>query len=468
MDSTITIARDELTRKEWRKLLTALTFTDADENEVMAYQYVGRHGEMRVPRGVWDMLPGKLDVTDLRSRPPMPKLSFAKVLDEGGREGQRDAVVEMFRQQQGQVIAPPGRGKTEIGLAFAAACKTRTLVVVHTRDLFKQWEERAAASVPSASVGKIQGPHCQVEHITIAMAQTLKQYLGRGGKFWRQFGCIIVDESHHAAAETWEWVLNVCPAYYRFGLTATDKRADARHPLVRFLIGPTISRIDFKSDVPLTVVPVETGFRSRFGGAQWSSLMRNLVHDPDRNLRIADIVLKEWAQGNSVLVLSRQIKHLENIKRAIDALYATEHPGGRAEGIHLLTGTGMTQRQRDALVDAFREGHASVILATQLADEGLDVPRLNRVLLVFPGKHDGRIVQQIGRSIRKHSAKVDAIVYDFVDDFVPVLGRQFVERKMTYRKLGIPMGKVVRYGRTEKKEGRKRDRILRIARPGRA
>lgn len=464
IDSRITIDKGELSKREWQKLLTALTYQDNDEIEVMAYSYRSGRGVMEIPRGAWDMIPKHVSVTDLRSLPVMSKVAFTKKLDIEGYEGQTDAIRTMFEMQQGQVVAPPGRGKTEIGLAFAAAVKTRTLVIVHTADLFKQWVERAAVSVPEMEVGKIQGQSFKVGHLTIAMAQTLKRHVPDGGKFWRQFGAVLVDEGHHAAANTWEWILNVCPAYYRFGLTATDKRSDGRQASVRFNLGPVIYRIKFVSQVPLTVQPVRTGLGYRRtiyrGPFDWTRMLRILSADPERNQRIAEIALREMSGGHTVLVLSRQIKHLEHIHAEMERQLGEDF----ILPAKLLTGRS-AQFLRDEMLDDLRSGAISCILATQLADEGLDVPRLDRILLTFPGKHDGRIIQQIGRGIRKYQDKTDTIVYDFVDDFIPPLARQYGERKATYKKLGIVVKDAIGYG-TEKKP-RRRKRKWQVQRSGR-
>lgn len=449
VDSILTLHKSELSSREWERLFRTLSFVDKEGIEVAAFDYVPGSGTVRIARGAWSLIPEHVSVTDLRSRPKMPKVSYAKTLDAKDYEGQEEAIRVMFKHEQGQVIAPPGRGKTEIGLAFAAASGTRTLVVVHTKDLFKQWEDRARGSVPNVGVGKIKAGTCQVEHITIAMAQTLKKYVGRRGKFWRQFGCVIVDESHHAAADTWEWLLNECPAYYRFGLTATEKRADGRHPLVKFNIGPTIYNIPFKSQVPLMVRPVGTRHRARYGPMMYSRMLKDITNDAERNLLIAKIAAEETREGNTVLILSRHIKHLELIGSDILGL------GIAPEDVSILTGK-VPMTLRNTRVKDFRSGDIRVVLATQLADEGLDVPRLNRVLLTFPGKHDGRIIQQIGRAIRKHSDKTDAIVYDFVDEFVPKFTEQYLERKSTYRKLGIHIGKAVQHGSIYEQKGKAR------------
>lgn len=464
VDSTLVLKVEELNRQEWRKLFTQLTFFDADDQQIQAYQ--ASDGVVKLPRGVWSMLPSHVSATDLRAKPPMPKVRFAHTLDEKGYGGQADAVAEMFRHEQGQIVIPPGGGKTEIGLAFAAQCETRTLVVVHTKDLFEQWVTRAKVASPEMSIGEIRASKSQVGHLTIAMAQTLKKHLSDGGKFWRQFGAIIIDESHHAAAETWEWLLNTCPAYYRFGLTATKRRADGRQNLVTFYIGPVIKEVAFQSKVPLEVQPVRTGFKGRYRGPfDWSRMLRQLSEDPERNARIAGLIVHEAYEKHCVLVLSRQIKHLEAMASEIDRIEA-QVPTALSYAV--MTGS-MPQKRRNEIMADFRSGKINVLLATQLADEGLDVPMLDRVFLTFPGKHDGRIIQQIGRAIRQYPDKEDAKVYDFVDDFVPPLARQFVARKRTYKQLGIPTKGAIGYGTdTEKKENRGIHHPFSVARSGRS
>jgi superfamily II DNA or RNA helicase len=427
LDSTITLDVEELTREQRAKLLTMLTFTDADDIEVQAYDYYHGSGQLRVPRGVRSALPKSLAVSDTRSLPPMPKLQYGKVLNAPDYDGQLEAVAAMFQHEQGQVIAPPGRGKTEIGLAFAAAAKTRTLVVVHTNTLFKQWTERVQESIPGCVPGKIQGQTCQVGHITIAMAQTLRKYVRDGGKFWRQFGCLILDEAHHAAAETWSWLCNACPAYYRFGMTASEKRSDGRQALVKFNVGPVIYRLRFQSQVPMVVRPIKTGFRTKYNGTQYTQIIRELIRNPERNAKIAGLVAREIHAGTSTLVLSRQIKHLELIYDALP-----EDLKGHAM---IVTGR-LPRSQQHKITDLLRQGTLRCILGTQLFEEGVDIPRLNRIILAFPGT-EITALQKVGRGSRKFEGKTETIVYDMLDDLVRVLAKQYIRRRSWYRSVGI-------------------------------
>ena len=428
----IQIDNRELSPKQWQKLFKQLTFENGDGNVVTCYRQILSRGYTKVPRGVWGMEPvASLDYKDRRVKPKMPKLDFTVKLDaveiDPRFEGQSIAVAKMFEHEQGLIIRPPGTGKTQIALAFASRCETTTLVLVHTKDILKQWLDYAEKALPGVKIGVIQGEKFSVGHITIATVQTIKKFITTDKGIFERFGCVILDEAHHASASSFEAVLNSCPAYYRFGFTASPTRADGMHPTMKFIIGPIIHRQKFSSTVPLRVHVVKTTFYARYRHrADWAPLLDALIADEKRNEQIAGIADREIQQGNSVLILSRRIEHLERIQETM------------GEKAVILTGK-VAQKKRNQILHDFRRGKIQCVLATQLADEALDVPRLNRVMLVYPGKHDGRLVQQIGRAMRKNPEKKDAVVYDVVDGRVGPFREQWRQRKKFYRTHKIPL-----------------------------
>jgi superfamily II DNA or RNA helicase len=426
VDSVLTIEIPELSKKQWEKLESKLTFVNDGGDVVSAYRRYITKGHYKLPRGAWYLLPDSIRYKDRRVFPPMPKLNFNVKLNDTKKDerfaGQKEALAAMLEHEQGLVIRPPGTGKTQIALAFAAACQTRTLVLVHTEDILNQWVEYAAKALPGTEIGVIQGKQCRIGHVTIATVQTMQRYIGKGSKWWAQFGALIADEAHHVSAPSWEGVINACPARYRFGFTASPTRADGMHPTMKFIIGPIIHRQKFSSPVKLEVVPVKTKFYAPFRHkGDWSNLVSKLVLDTARNKQIAKIADREIEKGNSVLVLSRRIEHLERIAALMHS------------DTEILAAASRSKADRKDVLANFRSGTIRCVLATQLADEALDVPILNRVILAHPGKHEGRIIQQIGRAIRQHAGKQDAVIYDIVDPKVSVLKRQWNERKRTYK-----------------------------------
>jgi superfamily II DNA or RNA helicase len=432
VDHFLTVGISELTPAQWRELEKKLTFVTKQGDVIICYRRLVTKGTYKLPRGAWNLLPDSIRYDDKRACPPMPKLDFVLTLDDVERDerfkGQAEAVAQMFFNEQGLVIRPPGTGKSMIGLKFAADCETRTLILVHTEDILQQWVRYIEQAIPElkGKVGVIRGKESRIGHITVATVQTLNRtYLSKPKSWWRQFGCVIADEAHHVSAPSWETVLNTIPARYRFGFTASPTRADGMHPTMQFIVGPVIHRTKFTSPVKLTVEPVKTGFKAIYRGPfDWSTLLDTLVTDEDRNRKVAQIADDEIRSGNNILVLSRRIEHLERIAASM------------SEPCEILTGE-RSRRDRKRLLGEFRSGGIRCLLSTQLADEALDVPRLNRIVLTHPGKHEGRLIQQVGRALRQHPEKKDAKIYDMVDSRVGVLRRQWDRRKQAYKQNGI-------------------------------
>jgi superfamily II DNA or RNA helicase len=132
-------------------------------------------------------------------------------------------------------------------------------------------------------------------------------------------------------------------------------------------------------------------------------------------------------------VLSGRIDHCELLAESIAAW-----------GVSAAVLTGDVKRERrKVLLDEARAGKLSVLVATSLADEGLDLPRLSRVFLAYPGRARGRTVQRLGRLMRPHADKQDAALFDFVDRKVPLLRRHHLERRKLYAEvLGVPASKL--------------------------
>ena len=428
--SVIELRDEELTPRQWRKLLAQLAFVDANGEEVYAFDQRGT--TTRMPRGVLDMIPEVEEVVNRRVRPKLPVLEHVKELDSGGFTDQRAALAAMYEYGYGQVRLSTGSGKTTIGCAFIAGCGTRSLVLVHTKDLLVQWVERAKEEIPGINVGVIQGTNFEVGHLTVATVQTFQKALQRDKKLARRFGCVIHDESQHGAAMRSEMVLNQLPAHYRFGLSASDKRSDGRQRLVRFNVGPVIYRAAFKSQVEIEVQPIFTNFRSRYNATNWSPLVRELVEDEARNKLIAEVVERETLAGFSVAVFSRQIKHLHLI---------VEQFSEEMKGRHATITGHLVGRKRKQMLDSMRDGSLRCILATQLMEEGVDIPRLDRIVLAFPGT-DVTVLQKVGRVSRRFEGKEMSLVYDFADPHVAVLARQYLQRKSWYKRSRLHIRKV--------------------------
>lgn len=247
-----------------------------------------------------------------------------------------------------------------------------------------------------------------------------------------RFGCVIVDEAHHAPASTFQAVLGRMPARHRFGLTATPEREDGLTPLLSFTLGERLFEVAYRDLVAAgylsapEVRPVYTRFGFDYSGPDdHHACMAALIDDADRNDLVAEIAAREAAGGHSVLVLSDRVEHCRRLAHLITL---------RGVEAEVLVGA-VKKPDRRRILDDLRAGRLRVVVASTLADEGLDVPRLDRIVLAFPGRTRGRTAQRIGRLMRPHPDKRGAVLFDLVDAAVPPLLRQFHARRRIYGRI---------------------------------
>jgi superfamily II DNA or RNA helicase len=252
-----------------------------------------------------------------------------------------------------------------------------------------------------------------------------------------------LDEAHRAPAMSFADVMQQMTARYMFGATATPDRRDGNHPLLYAIIGPIVARINETTLVEEgklllpTVQMVETPFwcpqaarmdhaTNQFTRNQWyGQIIGELVEDEERNRLIAENILRN--DGRHQLVLSERISHLYDIERIINDF----NPEIRTV---VITGK-HSAREREEILEGVRTGYFRVLLATQLADEGLDIPVLDVLHLTFPRSAKGKgqkLTQQIGRIMRTAEGKQPPIVFDYVDPRVTVFRNQASARYAHY------------------------------------
>lgn len=343
------------------------------------------------------------------------------------RSYQERAVMALVNRAQGCAIVPCGGGKTVIGTAAIARTGQPALILVHTHDLVEQW----SATVKDAlglDAGIVAGGRFELRQITVATVQSLVTLDDSArADLGARFGTVILDEAHHAPASVFREVLSWLPGKYRFGLTATPERSDGLTPMLHLCIGPELFRIDHQQLVDAghlvvpRVVPVSTGATT--DAESHAAIVGDLATDPDRNRLIVDLVARE-AKGCSVLVLSGRVDHCQRLAKLFTAA------GTEAAALT----SKVAKHKRSGILDRFRDGSLKVVCATSLADEGLDISRLERLVLATPTRAEGRTIQRLGRLMRPHPGKRTPVLYDLVDD-IPLARRQFAARKRAYRKV---------------------------------
>ncbi len=343
------------------------------------------------------------------------------------RPYQIDALRAATSRRSGVLLMPCGAGKTTVGIAVVDALRQPTIIVVHTRDLMRQWDDRIR-DLLFERPGIVGDGRLEWRPITVATVQTLVR-LDDLERQMTRFGHLLIDEAHHTPAETFRRVVNASPARYRYGLTATPVRRDGLTQVLYDHLGPVLYEIGAADLIRqgYLVAPrihrVDTEFKWCYRHyRQWNKLIASMTKDGARNALICGIVRNEAAErGRTVLVLTIRKEHCRTLAKSIRASMGVEAVA--------LTGDA-TQKKRDAILDRFRAGDLPVVISTQLADEGLDVPRLGAIVMTCPASDSAVVTQRAGRAMRPHPDKGGpADIYDLVD---PLVWRESLEGKIDH------------------------------------
>ena len=352
------------------------------------------------------------------------------------RNYQSEGIEKILRQLQGLIILPCGCGKTLLGVGAIARVKRSTIIVVHTMDLADQWEEEVRTHL-GLRAGVIGGGRCETnEAITIGVDDSLVPFLEANPWWGQRFGFCIIDEAHHTPSKTFLRALALLPARWRLGLTATPTREDGQTEIMDWSFGPrllernTAEMIKLDYLMAAEIEEVLTGWRFEWDGdandpSKIAEMEAALAMDIERNAGIADRATAEARAGETVLLLANRKEMVRELKDMILGR------GMSCEGVT----SSMSKKKRRASIAAFKEGGLPILIATSLADEGLNVPRLSRVILAFPQKAEGATTQRLGRLLRPYKKKPKLI--DYVDADVPTLARRASDRRRVYRKANL-------------------------------
>lgn len=346
------------------------------------------------------------------------------------RSQQKSVIEATSRKEFGIITAPPGSGKTIIGLKIIAEKQQPALIVVHRKQLLEQWVERIQAflGISKNEIGKIGlGKAKPGKVITVAMIQSLGKYLDkhRTDEFAGSFGTILVDECHHIPAETFRNTISNLSSYYQYGLTATPFRKGNDGKIIFTYLGEIIADIkpqEIEEYKRARIVVRETALDVPFNPKTdpFETLSKVLVHDSARNKLILGDITAELNKGKKAVIITERKEH-------IDALYQL-----LKQSFEVVTLSGEdSESNRKTKWQVLNNGNYQALITTgQFFGEGTDLQNASCLFLVYPFSFKGKLIQYIGRVQR---SEVTPVIYDYRDRKIEYLNRLFLKRNTYYR-----------------------------------
>jgi len=347
------------------------------------------------------------------------------------RAYQLPAMEAASKKDMGIIVAPPGSGKTVVGLKIIADKQQPALIIVHRNQLAEQWAERIEAflGIPKHEIGRIgQGKTKIGKKVTIAMIQSLGKELQKSEveKLVRSFGIIIVDECHHIAAETFKNAVSLFHSYYLYGLTATPFRKNSDDRLISVHLGEVISEMKFSdkvSEQPEIIIrntKLDVAYNAKTDRLE--TLSNILIHDSERNKLVLKDVTFQLSTEKRVVILTERKEHIETLNQYLKQSYETVTLSGDD-----------SESSRNAKWQILKAGSYQVLITTgQFFGEGSDLQNAQCLFLVYPFSFEGKLIQYIGRVQR---SELTPVIYDYRDIRINYLNAMFLKRNVYYKKL---------------------------------
>lgn len=347
------------------------------------------------------------------------------------REYQIEALVKCLRSRRRTLISPTSSGKSFMIYALATWYKRKTLIIVPNVGLVAQFksdiESYGFKGVIDTSMGGLLKDNDIPADIVISTWQSLDNGKRSMPKQWfNQFGVVFGDEAHGAKADTLIKILTSMEnTHYRFGTTGTLDDNNLNRATIEGLFGP-----QYKSTTTKTLMEqgYVTPLKIKCIVLKYPEQVRKEFHQRDPNTKKkktypeeVDFLVDYAPRNNFIknltlsldgnkLVFFKKIEHGNSITATITAA-ATDN-----DKVFYIDGS-VKGSQREEIRKAIEDEERAILIASLgTTSTGVSINKLHHMIAAAPQKSKIKVLQSIGRMLRQHDTKQEAVLYDIVDD----------------------------------------------------
>lgn len=338
-------------------------------------------------------------------------------------------ILEYYRSNFGGIlIAPTGSGKTIISIEIALKINKKTLIVVETKTLARQWVKEIKKTTLQKAViisnlsrnnqnlimDKINS-HNFIISVINSLTENSKKF---SWKTFRSIGFVIIDEVHMVVSSRKRLsVFNIISRRFILGITATPKRADGLEKLMKFFIGKKILTLKntYKGKCPKVHMyyyinnEYQKILLRSTGQIDYMKTLLYITEDPIRRKKIIDLILK---YNNSI---TGRILVISKLRSTLEFLYSEIVKKEKSVGIYY-----SVQRKKELMDQKRTIENSKIILSIfNLSKQSLDIRDCTCIILlssVITHKTKNKKINTVlldqicGRCLRKNHKKSPKIV----------------------------------------------------------
>jgi superfamily II DNA or RNA helicase len=358
------------------------------------------------------------------------------------REDQVEVVNMFLKNPQCMQEIATGFGKTITTATLSKICEKygRTITIVPNKDLVVQTEEDFVNC--GLDVGVYFGDRkdlgkthtiCTWQSLNILDKKSLnsrdEEELLTLAEMLDGVQTVMVDEVHMAKADVLKKLLthNLANAPIRWGLTGTIPKADHEYQALRASLGDVVNRIKTHELQEAGVLSnchvniVQTAEWKEFGS--YAEELKYLVTDEDRIKYVAGLIKTVSETGNTLVLVNR----IDSGRMLVDMIPDAVFISGEVKG----------SKRKEEYKEHATSDKRITIATYGVAAVGINIPRIFNMVLLEPGKSFVRVIQSIGRGVRKADDKDFVQIWDITAS-TKYAKRHLTERKRFYKEAKFP------------------------------
>ena len=320
------------------------------------------------------------------------------------RDYQVEAVSLMLANWRGIINLATGLGKTLVAVHLIKKVRKRTLVIVPSESIAKQFYKELVNAFGQIKVGMYGGGRKKIRDITVGIAASVNKNTDEFKK--HDLGLIIMDEVHHVPANTFYSIARALGDVGRcYGLTATDFRSDGKDIMIAGGCGEVLIRRDIKWGVKnkwlakpyFFMREVDTSHCRNYSGDKLKNYKAHVLNCIEMKDQIYQDCLKFMNSGKSVMCLVSEVAHGRELSKQL--------------GIPFATGK---DKKSQEYVDQLNAGTIPGLIGTGgKIGEGTDTKNVDVLCLANFVAAKGPVIQAVGRGLRITDTKTSCIILDY-------------------------------------------------------
>jgi superfamily II DNA or RNA helicase len=358
------------------------------------------------------------------------------------RPYQTESFVHCVRHGRSLFVSPTGSGKSLIIYMLLRHYNTKTLIIVDSLNLLNQMKSdfKEYGFNVDEMIHLISGGSDKWTDKPIVIS-TWQSAANMEAPWFQQFKLVIGDEAHRYKATSLKYILEAMTATpYRFGFTGSLDGSQTNQLVLEGLFGPYkkikstkdlmdegyLSELEIKA-ITLTYTDEERKLHSK---DKYEDELKFLYGHPKRNRFIENLALS--LEGNSLVMFQRVEDHGIPLYEALRA---------RAGQIPVYYVSGQTEKDDRESIRKIVNTHERSITVASVGtfSTGVNIPQLNNIIVAAPTKSVIRVLQTIGRGLRKTDTKTKCVVFDISDNLswkkkINFTLKHFAERLKVYIK----------------------------------